>query len=48
MNEFVQSAVNGGTTSGGGISSTQPDQSFETRFNNLERNLELFQVFWPF
>ncbi|CAK5075231.1 unnamed protein product [Meloidogyne enterolobii] len=42
MNEFVQSAVNGGTTSGG-ISSTQPDQSFETRFNNLERNLELFQ-----
>ncbi|KAF7634019.1 L51_S25_CI-B8 domain-containing protein [Meloidogyne graminicola] len=42
MNEFVQSAVNGGNT-GGGISSTQPDQSFESRFNNLERNLELFQ-----
>ncbi|KAL3110144.1 hypothetical protein niasHT_015747 [Heterodera trifolii] len=35
--EIVQSAANGG------ISSTAPDQSSESRFNQLERNLELFQ-----
>ena len=37
MEEIVQNAANGA------ISSVTPEQSFETRFNNLERNLELFQ-----
>src|SRR4051794_33258690 len=37
MDEIVQNAANGA------ISSTVPESS-ETRFNNLERNLELFQV----
>uniref|UniRef100_A0A914HXP4 Mediator of RNA polymerase II transcription subunit 10 n=1 Tax=Globodera rostochiensis TaxID=31243 RepID=A0A914HXP4_GLORO len=37
MEDFVQSAANGG------ISSGVPDQSGESRFNQLERNLELFQ-----